>query len=269
MKLLLLYLMTLAASADLRIATFNIRYAGGDQGERSWKNRRDLVTATIQKINPDVIGLQEALSNQLTFLEKKFPGYQWVGVGREDGKKAGEFSPIFFRKEAFELVNQGTFWLSDTPGIVGSITWDNACERICTWAELKRKSDQKMITILNTHWDHRGQQSREKSAELIRDRYKEKPGLILMGDFNATEINPALKKLQRAGFTNAFLSLHQANQNRGTFHPWNGKAKPMRTIDHIFYQGNFSVKKAWIERHHEGSKWPSDHFPIVAILETP
>ncbi|MEJ6829035.1 MAG: endonuclease/exonuclease/phosphatase family protein [Akkermansiaceae bacterium] len=267
MKLLLLFLTTLAATADLRLATFNIRYAGGDKGERSWENRRELVAATIKKMDPDVLGIQEALWSQVTFLEKQFPGYQRVGVGRKDGKKAGEFSPIFFRKEHFELEDSGTFWLSDTPEVAGSITWDNVCERICTWAKLKRKSDQKTITILNTHWDHRGQKSRERSAKLIFAYFKAKPNLILMGDFNATETNPALKKLKGAGYTNAFLSLHQASQDRGTFHPWNGKGKPTGTIDHIFYQGDFSVKKSWIERHHEGTKWPSDHFPVAAILK--
>ena len=267
MKLLIFFLLTLSVSAELRLATFNIRYAGGDKGERSWENRKELVASTIQKMNPDVLGLQEALDRQVTFLEEKFPDYKRVGVGRKDGKKAGEYSPIFFRKEKFELLESGTFWLSDTPEVAGSITWDNVCERICTWAKLRRKSDQKIITILNTHWDHRGQKSRERSAEQIFARYKGKSDLILMGDFNATETNPALKKLQSAGYTNALLSLHQASTDRGTFHPWNGKAKPHRTIDHIFYQGNFSVKKAWIERHHEGTMWPSDHFPVAAILE--
>jgi endonuclease/exonuclease/phosphatase family metal-dependent hydrolase len=148
------------------------------------------------------------------------------------------------------------------------MTWDNVCERVCTWAILKRKKDEKIITVFNTHWDHRGQESRIKSVDLILERLKPhlETQVILMGDFNATETNPALKKLTAAKWTNAFLSQYEEGTNRGTFHSWNGKSSATGTIDHIFLLGDAKVKKAWIERHHSGTQWPSDHFPVAAIL---
>ena len=268
MKLLLLFLTTALAAADLHLATFNIRYAGGDKGERSWGNRRELVAATIQKMDPQIIGLQEALWEQIAFLEKALPNYNRVGVGRADGKKKGEFSPIFYRKDQFEALKHGTFWLSDTPEVAGSMTWDNVCERVCTWAILKRKKDEKIITVFNTHWDHRGQDARITSLDLSLERLNPhlETQVSLMGDFNATETNPALKKLTAAKWTNAFLSQYEEGTNRGTFHSWNGKSSATGTIDHIFLLGDAKVKKAWIERHHSGTQWPSDHFPVAAIL---
>lgn len=268
MRLLVLLALTCFAHGELRLATFNIRFSGGDRGKNSWENRRELVSETITKINPDLLGLQEALHRQITDLEKKHPGYAWVGVGRDDGKKAGEFSPLFYRKKKFEVLAQGTFWLSDTPDIPGSRSWESACTRVCTWAKLKQKSNGKIITVFNTHWDHRSQQAREESAKTILPHLK-KPGLgqvILMGDFNATETNPALQTLTESSLINAYLSLYHADENRNTFHHWNGKTAGQRTIDHIFLTGTPQIKKAWIERHHRGDRWPSDHLPVVVIL---
>ncbi|MGC6427526.1 MAG: endonuclease/exonuclease/phosphatase family protein [Akkermansiaceae bacterium] len=269
MRLFLLLALTSFAQAELTLATFNIRYAGGDRGKNSWENRRALVSETITKIDPDILGLQEALHRQIAFLEKKLPAYAWVGVGRDDGKKAGEFSPLFYREEKFKLLDQGTFWLSKTPQVPGSKSWDTVCTRVCTWARLKQKSDGKIVTAFNTHWDHRGQKAREESAKLILP-YLEKPDLgqiVVMGDFNATETNPALKTLTGAGLTNSFLSLHAAHKNRNTFHPWNGKTAGTGTIDHILLGGTPVIKKSWIDHHSRKGQWPSDHYPVVTVME--
>ena len=272
MRFLLILVFTCLAQGDLRLATFNIRFAGGDKGKNAWENRRELVAETIVKMNPDVLGVQEALHRQITDLEKELPDYAWVGVGRDDGQKAGEYSPLFYLKEKFELLTQGTFWLSETPQIPGSMSWETACTRVCTWARLKKKSNGKIITVFNTHWDHRSQKARENSAKAILSHLK-KPDLgqvILMGDFNATETNPAIKTLTDFGLTNSFLSLHHASENRNTFHPWNGKTAGRRTIDHIFVSGTPRITKSWIEHHHrkgEPSQWPSDHFPVVTVIE--
>ena len=269
MPFLLLLLFTAScATAELRLATFNIRMGGADQGDRAWPNRKGLVAETIQKMNPDLLGLQEAFRYQIDDLQKSLPDYTWLGVGRDDGKNAGEFSPIFYRKELFNVLRSGTFWLSDTPNTPGSMTWGNACTRICTWATMKRKSNGDQIVIFNTHWDHRGQKSRVLSADLMLKQIQKhaERNIILMGDFNATETNPALQKITSSGFQNCFLSRHLHGDNRGTFHPWNGRAQPKKTIDHIFIRPKAEIQKAWIERHHEGRQWPSDHFPVVAVI---
>ncbi|MGJ8696641.1 MAG: endonuclease/exonuclease/phosphatase family protein [Verrucomicrobiaceae bacterium] len=267
--LLLLFLSTFLSAADTTICTFNIRFAAkSDKDLRAWTARRNLVAATIKDLNPDILGLQEVLASQLNDLTTALPHYAPLGVGREDGKTKGEFSPILYRKDTYTLIDHGTFWLSDTPDVPGSMTWDNVCERICTWANLKRKSDGKLFAVYNTHWDHRGQQSRLKSADLILSRLKKSPDsqLILMGDFNATETNPALQKLTAHGLTNAYLSLHLDNQNRNTFHPWNGHTKGQGTIDHIFLSGSPTIKKSWIDHTQMKTMWPSDHFPVATIL---
>lgn len=268
----LLFTATLASgelhSDKLRLATFNIRMGGVDQGDRAWPERKELVAETIRKMNPDLLGMQEAFDYQIKDLLKSLPDYTSIGVGRDDGKNAGEFSPILYRKKQFELLDSGTFWLSDTPQVPGSITWGNNCTRVCTWAKMKRKSTGKELVLFNTHWDHRGQESRVKSADLMLKWVKKHPEsqVIMMGDFNATETNPAIHKLTTAGFTNCFLSLHQAEKNRGTHHPWTGKGSAAGTIDHIFVSPKPTIQKSWIERHHKGTQWPSDHFPVSAVI---
>lgn len=265
---LLLFTATLA-SAELRLATFNIRMGGADQGDRAWPERKELVAETIRKINPELLGIQEAFNYQIKDLLKALPDYTSIGVGRDDGKDGGEFSPIFYRKTDFEVLDSGTFWLSETPQKPGSMSWQTACTRVCTWAKLKRKSTDDHLVLFNTHWDHRSQEARINSADLMLkwvNKYPESQ-VILMGDFNATETNPAILKLTAAGFTNCYLSLHQAEEHRGTHHPWNGKGSPAGTIDHIFVSPKPKIQKAWIERHHNGPQWPSDHFPVTAVIQ--
>jgi endonuclease/exonuclease/phosphatase family metal-dependent hydrolase len=251
------------------LCTFNIRYdARHDKGAKSWEARRNLTAETIKKINPDILGLQEVLLPQLHFLKEKLPEFEHLGVGREDGKNGGEFSPLFFRKDKYKALKHGSFWLSETPEIPGSSSWDNRNIRLCTWGELRDQRTKKKITVYNTHWDHQGQQSRINSAALILSRMKTfaHGPTILMGDFNATERNPALKKLTDANFSNAYLSLHSKQKNRNTFHPWNGKRAGQKTIDHLFLRGTGKVLQSWIEHHHRGTMWPSDHFPVVAVI---
>ena len=171
---------------NLRVMTFNIRYDNPDDGDNVWINRRDEVVSMINFYDADIVGTQEVLKNQKSYLDEHLRDFTSVGVGREDGIDKGEFSVIFFREDRFELLGSETFWLSETP------------ERICTWAKLKDKLTGKEVFIFNTHYDHRGQQARIKSSALLISKIKSlADGLpvILTGDFNVTKENDAYKTI--------------------------------------------------------------------------
>lgn len=142
-------------SEPVNALSFNIRYDNPNDGLQNWHYRKDNILRMINFYDLDILGLQEVLINQLNFLKKHLNEYETVGVGRKDGKNKGEFAPIFFRKNKFELLESGTFWLSETPEKV-SIGWDAALERIATWAVLKDKTSRKEFIVMNTHFDHIG-----------------------------------------------------------------------------------------------------------------
>jgi endonuclease/exonuclease/phosphatase family metal-dependent hydrolase len=288
--LLLTCLFTAAApAAELTVATFNIRYASrGDRGNRSWEKRKDLVVETIRKMNPDVFGVQEALALQMDYLAGRLPGYETFGVGRDDGESKGEYSAIFVRKERLErdLKECGTFWLSNTPEKAGSKGWGNQVIRICTWARLVDKKTGQGFYFFNTHWDHRNQPSREKAGRLIAaradGRAKKDEAVVVTGDFNATETNPGVayligQKVKLAGgeglekwktpLRSTFLELHPEVVNRRSFNGWIGNKEGPHMIDHVLVSKGWKTKKAWIEYHHKDGIWPSDHFPVAAVIE--
>ncbi len=173
-------------------------------GDNSWLHRAEPLVETITKFDPDLLGTQEVLAVQADFLTKKLADYTLVGVGRDDGQRRGEFSPVMFKKSRFELVDSGTFWLSETPETAGSKSWDSSLPRIATWAILldrqatKRNVAGGEICYLNTHWDHRGQQARVESAKLIRhwlDEHAGKRPVIVTGDLNVDDENEAFATL--------------------------------------------------------------------------
>lgn len=175
-------------SQQMNIITFNIRLNTPNDGINAWPNRIDMVCGLLKFHDPDIFGLQEALHGQIEDIQKNLPDYEWFGVGRDDGEKAGEFSPIFFIKTKFILIENGTFWLSETPEKPGK-GWDAAFNRVVTWGKFKSKVTGKQFLVFNTHFDHIGNEARKNSAFLIRDKIKEisnNQGLpvILVGDFN-------------------------------------------------------------------------------------
>ena len=290
---LLLILALLASpilpAAELTVASFNIRQASrGDLGTRSWTKRRDLVVETIHKINPDVLGVQEALPKQMAYLAEKLPGYQSFGVGRDDGKSRGEHSALFIRKERLQRdpAQGGTFWLSDTPEKAGSRSWGNRVTRICSWSRLIDRKTGQGFYFYNTHWDHQSQPSRERAGRLMAQRidsreHKHEP-VVATGDFNATETNPGVayllgRKVALAGgaapeqwkapLRATFLELHPGVTNRNTFNHWKGFLPGSRMIDHVLVSPAWKIRKAWIEYHMKGKMVPSDHWPVAAVIE--
>jgi len=178
------------------VMTFNIRYNNPADGENAWPNRKDMVASMIRFHGADLLGVQEALRDQVDDLAKRLPEYKWFGVGRDDGHDAGEFSAIFYRKYRFRVLDSGTFWLSKTPETMGSIGWDAACVRIVTWGKFKDRRSGKEFFHFNIHFDHRGQVARENSAKLLLKRVNKIAGkspVIVTGDFNFDRSSPLYK----------------------------------------------------------------------------
>ena len=165
----------------LRVMSFNIRLGVAKDGENHWDKRHDLVADTIKKFKPDLLGTQETWHFQADFLKKQLPEYGYVGWTRQAGKE-GEQCGIFFRKDRFELVESGQFWLSKTPQKKGSKSWDSSLPRIVTWVEVKdKKADGRQLRFLNTHFDHRGKVARVEAAKMIREtarKHSERPVII-------------------------------------------------------------------------------------------
>ncbi len=252
---------------ELKVMTFNIRYGTADDGDNSWQFRKENVVKTINNFNPDLFGLQEALQIQIDELLKQMPEYACLGVGRDDGKSAGEHSSIFYLKNRFDVDSTGTFWFSDTPNIIASKSWGNNITRICTWARLSDKLSGKTFYIFNVHLDHESQTSREKSALLLMKRISEKTlPVILTGDFNCGDSNPAIKTILSSGMIDTYRKLHTKQPNEGTYHSFKGDTTGDK-IDFIFTSMDFSIRQSEIIRTNYDGKFPSDHFPVTALLK--
>jgi endonuclease/exonuclease/phosphatase family metal-dependent hydrolase len=262
----------------IRVMSFNIRYGTADDGANSWPFRRDLVFDVIRDHGPDLLGVQEALRGQLDEIATAVPGYSEIGVGRDDGRTAGEYSAILYRHGRFEPVESGTFWFSDTPAVPGSMSWGNRITRIATWARLRDASTGRTFTVYNLHLDHESQPSRERSAGLLAARLARHGGepVIVMGDFNSGEGNPAYRFLTGAGdlppsavpsprLHDTYRSVHPADTLVGTFNGFTG-ARGGEKIDHILVSGGWTIHEAAIVTTSAVGRYPSDHFPVTATV---
>lgn len=258
------------AAEPLRVMTFNIRYGTADDGDNSWPARREAVVETITRFGPDVLGVQEALDFQLDYLKRELPGYLAVGVGRNDGKRAGEHAALLLRESRFELEDSGTVWLSDTPDKPGSIGWGASIPRVYTWARVRYRESGRPIHLVGMHWDHQSQQARERSAQAIIDHMKQQPEgtpAIVMGDLNSGPNNPALVSLVSAqsGLRDSFAL---ANPNAKRVASFTGfRPRPEHEqIDWVLVSKQFEVDSAGVETRKVEGRLPSDHFPVWAVL---
>jgi len=255
-----------AQAPGIRVMTFNIRYGTADDGPDAWPARREQLFALVRREAPDVLGLQEALKFQLDELRAAVPGYGWVGAGRDDGREAGEYAAILFRMDRFELRASGNFWFSDTPAVPGSRSWGNNVVRMASWARLRDRTSGRTLTVYDLHLDHESQVSRERSVALLLERVRRRGNrdpVIVTGDFNAGERNPAVEAM-RGAFTDTYRALHPADTLVGTFHGFRGGTDGDK-IDYIWVSGLETVESR-IDRSSEGGRYPSDHFPVVAVV---
>ena len=240
----------LNASEPLRVMTFNIRYGTANDGENAWPKRKEAVVETIRRFDPDVLGVQEALAFQLDYLQQELPGYELVGVGRDDGKRRGEFAALLLRKERLKVESSGTKWLSDTPDKPGSKTWQASLPRVYTFAKVRDRQNDRELYLVTTHWDHQSQVSRVKSAEAILSHLashaKQLP-VLLMGDMNAGSDNPAVKKLldKQTGLVDTFRTANPDAKRIGTFNGFRGD-KHSAQIDWVLASGQWKVESAGV-----------------------
>jgi endonuclease/exonuclease/phosphatase family metal-dependent hydrolase len=271
-------------ASTLRVMSYNLRYGSARDGENRWELRKAMLFQTIRDFGPDLLGVQEAEAGQVDELSEQLKGYAHEGVGRDDGKRKGEYSALFYKADRFEKLDGGTFWLSPTPEQVGSKGWDAALPRVATWVRLRDKSagaDAKPLLYVNTHWDHMGKTARLESAKLIRKKIPElnRDGgpVIVTGDFNTTEDDAPYKAMVQAvgagdeagggpKLIDSFREVHPERQaEEASFHAFKGGTNGSR-IDYILHTPELKATAAEIVRTHEGNRYPSDHYPVTAVL---
>lgn len=263
---------TLKAQDHLNIMTFNIRYNNPADSLNAWPFRTDKVTSQVLFHEAHIVGVQEALFDQIQDMDRALTKYKYVGVGREDGKLKGEFSAIFFDTTRLQILRSQTFWLSETPQVPGSKSWDAAITRIVTWAEFRDKKTQKRFFIFNTHFDHLGKVARAESAKLLLKYSNQIAGAIpyvVTGDLNAGPEQEPIQVLTNAKDP-LYLSDAKAISTTphygpvGTFNGFQSKEANDFPIDYIFIKNGVKVlKHATLSETWQG-RFSSDHFPVLA-----
>lgn len=265
---------SLLSQEIVKLMTYNIKLDYPKEGENSWNNRKDWMVGQINFYAPDVFGIQEAMPNQMRYIDSAMTNYGFIGVGRDDGKDAGEYSAIFYNKTKLKIVKGSTFWLSETPDKV-SMGWDAACNRVCTYALFEDLKTKKQFWVFNTHFDHVGVMARAKSTELILNKIKEITNynlpVFLMGDFNLEPETENIQLIKSKLVDSKEVSVNKPFGPSGTFNNFEFDKPVTRRIDYIFIsKNNIKVKKYAVLSDSKDLKYPSDHLPVYieAQLDT-
>jgi endonuclease/exonuclease/phosphatase family metal-dependent hydrolase len=253
-----------------KVMSYNIRYDNPNDGENAWVNRKELLCSQLAFYEPDIFGIQEALPNQLNDISALLPNYAFVGIAR-DGNGKGESSNIFFKKDKFKVLEQNTFWLSETPEII-SKGWDAALNRICTYALLKENKTKQIFWIFNTHLDHQGEIARTKGIALILYKIKmlntQNYPVIFMGDFNSEPTEERIINLKTKMIDSQEISEEKPFGPSGTFNAFKHNEPVLKKIDYIFLskESNIKVYKYAVLSDSKDLKYPSDHLPVYVEI---
>lgn len=253
----------IAKGADVRVVSFNLRCTGF--GKTSIQYRAPLLTAQLEEIGADSMGFQEANYRWMSYLEKNLEGYDYVGVSRTNGKNLGEFSPIFYRTDKYEVVASDTFWLSKTPEKAGSKDWGSQNVRICTWAMLKNKATGECYVHFNTHLDHISSEARENQMKVLLEKVKAFEGkypIVLTGDFN--DYIESVMYAEATEILNDSRLLAPVTDSQGTFHNYGAAGK---LIDFIFVSDNVKPLVYHVIDDKINGEYLSDHFGIYVDLK--
>jgi endonuclease/exonuclease/phosphatase family metal-dependent hydrolase len=253
-----------------RVMTYNIKYDNPNDNLNNWDTRKLELVNMLQYYAPEIFGVQEGLIHQLEYIDQYLANYSRIGVGRDDGKQKGEFSPIYYDKNKFTLEFGSTFWLSDNDDTV-SVGWDAAMERVCTYGLFKNKNTQQKVLVFNTHFDHIGPIAREMSSKLILRKISEKNQdnypVILMGDFNAEpETNP-IKIIKKELNDGGALSPDGIYGPVGTYTGFTKNELAKRRIDYIFIKNLKVSKYRHIDDKMKNNNYLSDHLPVLIELK--
>lgn len=277
LSLLLLFVVStslLFAQNSLQVMTFNIRLNTAYDSLNAWPYRKDKVASQILFHKVDLLGVQEALHDQMLDLQQRLPQYKYVGGGRDDGNTKGEYSAIFYDTAKLELLSNDMFWLSETTTVAGSKGWDAAITRIVTWAKFKDKRSKKIFFAFNTHFDHMGKVARRESAKLVLQKVKEIAGstpAVITGDFNAEPTDEPIQVIVDKNNPLRLTDSKELSQTphygpTGTFTGFQNKERNDQPIDYIFLKGNWKVLSHATISQTWGGRFASDHFSVIAEL---
>jgi len=258
-----------ALSQTIITGTFNLRYDNPKDSGNLWKDRAPVAASLIRFHEFDIVGTQEGLRNQLDDLQKSLPEYAWYGIGRDDGQAKGEHSAIFYKKEKFNVIDSGDFWLSEHPEKPG-FGWDARNNRICSWIKLKEKAGKKSFYVFNVHYDHRGIEARKESSKLIMQKIQSIAGnqpVLLTGDFNGNHQSEWYAFINNGNLLkDALLQVTKPYVNNGSFNSFQSNNPSNDIIDHIFLSKHFRATRYGILTDTYHGKYPSDHYPVLTEL---
>ena len=264
-------ILSLQSQTSLNLMSYNIRYDITTSNASPWTERHTAIASQIKRFDVDIVGMQEVLVHQRQQLLTDLPAFASVGVGRDDGIDGGEFSPIFYKADRFQLLVSSTFWLSPTPEIP-SKGWDAALNRICTYAQFVDLQSKDTFWVFNTHFDHVGETARMKSAELILQKMKEvtkgaNQAVIFCGDLNLNDDHPNITFVQSQLKDALLVSKQVKTKMNRTFNNFDLTTPASKRIDYIFTNSNVTVQSFETIVEPFGVSYPSDHFPILAKLK--
>ena len=267
-SILIMYIFS-CTSKTTTIMSYNIRYDNKWDKENSWDTRKESIVRIFEKYSPSFIGTQEGLAHQIDYMDSALTGYDYIGVGREDGEKKGEFCAIYYISDTYNVIESSTFWLSDNPENV-SIGWDAALERICTYGLFEHKQSKNRIWVFNTHFDHMGEIARRKSSELILQKINDLNSfsgpIILMGDFNSLPNSKPVYTILKE-FKDAFnIALNKPQGPKGTYNGFNEDQPIEKRIDYVYLKNIDALNHEHIDDRLENNNHISDHLPVMVDI---
>ena len=266
--LILFVMLGVGLNAQVSVMTYNIKLDYPKEGENSWTNRKPFFINQLKFYEPDILGVQEAMPNQMKDMDSLLGDYKFVGVGRDDGKDAGEYSAIFYKKDKFKILQTSTFWLSQTPEKV-SMGWDAVCNRVCTYALFQNVKTKKAFWVFNTHFDHVGVEARKESAILIMKKIKElnvkNQPVILMGDFNMEDSHDSIQYITKTMADSKTVAKNVFGPS-GTFNNFEFHKPVTRRIDYVFLSNDIEANKYAVLSDSIDCHYPSDHLPVYLQL---
>jgi len=271
---LFLFVSFLSGAQALNVMTFNIRLNTSADSLNAWPYRKDKVASQVLFHEVQLLGVQEALHDQMMDMKERLPQFKYLGGGRDDGKEKGEYSAIFYDTTRLQVLQTKMFWLSETPEVPGSKSWDAAITRMVTWAKFRDRKTKKIFFAFNTHFDHMGTIARRESAKIVLNKVKEIAGavpVVFTGDLNAEPSDEPIMVIVDKNNPLHLTDSKEISQTShygptGTFNGFQSKERNDQPIDYIFLNGKWKVlRHASISQTWEG-RFASDHFAVIAVL---
>lgn len=255
------------AQMTFNVMSFNVRYGTAMDGENHWRHRKDILVETIRRGAPDILGLQECLEFQAEYIVETLPEYRWIGIGRDPGGK-GEMTAVLYNKNVLVPLEVRHFWLSETPDVPASISWDSSLTRMATHVRFQHIPSGVFIHCINTHFDHRGEEARARGAEVMVDQAKNIPEdlpLVILGDFNASaEKSRPWTVFQESGYQDAWIAAENREGPPVTWGAFKAPEPDGNRIDWILFRGPLAVQYAETILYNKDGRYPSDHYPVLA-----